>query len=452
MAKRSSTLPIASIELEPTLPLPIYRQLYDQLRQAILTGRLKGGTRLPSTRLFADELGVARNTVLNAFEQLLAEGYLYSRIGAGTYVATVLPEELLNAEPPSDQAGHALRTGRRLSQRGRQLAAAAVEPYLPAERFPAFKLGMPALDSFPFKLWGQLWAARWGSTPRELLTYGEAAGYRELREAIAGYLRSARAVRCEADQVIIVAGTQQGMDLAARLLLDEGDEAWIEDPGYLGAWGALASAGARPCPVPVDSEGLNVEAGMASCPGARLAYVSPSHQHPLGVTMSLRRRLALLDWASRNGAWIIEDDYDSEYRYSGRPLATLQGLDRDGRVIYIGTFSKVLFPGLRLAYLVVPPDMVDPFVAARTYADRASPLQEQAVLADFIQDGHFARHIRRMRELYGERQGLLVETVKVQMAGLLDVTPSPAGMHLVGWLPEGSDDLEASRRALAFGV
>jgi GntR family transcriptional regulator / MocR family aminotransferase len=252
--------------------------------------------------------------------------------------------------------------------------------------------------------------------------------------------------------VIVVAGSQQALDLTARLLLDEGDAAWIEDPGYLGARGALLGAGASLVPVPVDGEGLDVQAGQARNPEARLIYVSPSHQYPYGVTMSLPRRLALLESASRAGAWVLEDDYDSEYRYAGRPLAALQGLDGEGRVIYLGTFSKVLFPALRLGYMVVPPDLVDGFVAARALVDRHSPTLDQAALADFIADGHFARHIRRMRALYAERQAILVEAATHGLAGVLDVSTAEAGMHLVGWLPPGVDDVEASRQAAAHGV
>jgi GntR family transcriptional regulator/MocR family aminotransferase len=252
--------------------------------------------------------------------------------------------------------------------------------------------------------------------------------------------------------VIVVSGSQQALDLSARLLLDPGDKVWVEDPGYAGARGALVGAGAIPVPVPVDEEGLNVEAGTKQDADARLACVTPSHQYPLGATMSLSRRLALLEWANRRDAWVIEDDYDSEYRYSGRPLEALQGLDTEGRVVYAGTFSKVLFPSLRLGYLVVPPDLVDPFTAARELADRHSPLIDQAVLARFISEGHFARHVRRMRKLYAERQSTLVEAANHHLPGLLDIRPAEAGLHLIGQLPEDVDDCEASRYARTEGV
>jgi GntR family transcriptional regulator/MocR family aminotransferase len=302
------------------------------------------------------------------------------------------------------------------------------------------------------KRWGQLTARHWGRVSRHLLDYGDPLGFMPLREAIATYLREARAVRCEAGQVMVVSGSQHGLDLATRLLLDPGERAWIEDPGYLGARGALVAAGARVVPVPVDGDGLVVARGMRVAPDARLAYVTPSHQYPLGVTMSLARRLALLQWARTRRAWIVEDDYDSEYRYTGRPLASLQGLDRHGRVIYVGTFSKVLFPALRLGYVVVPPALVDAFAAARGLVDRHPPSVTQAVLAEFIAEGSFARHVRRTRVRYAEQQAALVDAAARKLGGVLEVSPAEAGMHLVGWLPAGADDRGASAAALAAGL
>jgi GntR family transcriptional regulator/MocR family aminotransferase len=252
--------------------------------------------------------------------------------------------------------------------------------------------------------------------------------------------------------VIVVSGSQQALDLVGRVLLDPDDAVWSEDPGYVGARGALAGAGARIVSVPVDGAGLDVAAGTARCPGARLVFVTPSHQFPLGVVMSLARRLELLAWASQADAWIVEDDYDGEYRYAGQPLASLQGLDADGRVIYAGSFSKVLWPGLRLGYMVVPPDLVEPFVVARALTDRHPPLLEQAILADFIAEGHFARHVRRMRTIYAARQRALVDASREHLAGLLDVQPGEAGLHLVGWLPPGTNDRAASASALSQGV
>jgi GntR family transcriptional regulator/MocR family aminotransferase len=447
MAKRRAVVTIGTLGLDRGASMPLYRQLYEGLREAILAGRLRPGARLPSTRTLAGDLGASRNTVLAAFGQLLAEGYLEGRVGAGTTVAHTLPETLLRARPEAAETG---RPGPRprLSRRGALLLS--TRPALARGAITArpFRPGLPGLDAFPFDLWTRLVARRWRRVPRQLLDYGDPAGYAPLREAIAAYLGEARAVRCEAAQVIVVTGAQQAVDLAARVLLDPGDTAWMEDPGYPGARGALVAAGIHLAPVPVDAEGLDVRGGARRAPGARLVYVTPSHQYPLGVTMSLHRRLALLEWASTSGAWILEDDYDSEYRYAGRPLAALQGLDTAGRVIYAGTFSKVLFPALRLGYLVAPPELVDAFVASRALADRHSPSVTQAALADFIDGGHFARHIRRTRALYAERQAALVRSARRTLGGLLEVLPAEAGMHLMGWLPEGVDDRVASHAAL----
>jgi GntR family transcriptional regulator/MocR family aminotransferase len=452
MSKHSIAVPFTTVSLDSSSPDPLYRQLYEWLRGAILTGQLRPGTRLQSTRELATELGVSRNTVMNAFEQLLAEGYLEGQVGSGTYVSRALPDDMLCIPASRARVTRLSRKGRVLSERGADLARAAVNASQSSLAVRAFRPGTPALDAFPSELWSRLLARRWRNPPRELLGYSNSAGYKELREAIASYLGAARAVNCEAEQVIIVAGAQQALDLVSRLLLGPDDAAWIEDPGYLGTRAAFIGAGARLVPVPVDEEGLDAAAGAACAPDARLVYVSPSHQYPLGVTMSLARRLALLEWASRSGAWIIEDDYDSEYRYAGRPLAALQGLDKEGRVIYLGTFSKVLFPSLRIGYMVVPPDMVDAFAAARGVLSRFTPSMDQAVLADFINEGHFARHIRRMRTLYAERQAMLVETARREMDGLLEINPHEAGIHLVGWLADGLDDRKASEAAASAGV
>lgn len=452
MARTATLVTLPMLTIDPASLLPMYRQVYEGLRRAILTGQLAPGMRLPATRALATELGVARNTVLNAFEQLIAEGYIEGKVGAGTQVAVALPDDLLSAPvvpiPPSQPA----RKGPALSRRGALLAGTRVSVSRPIDSLQAFRTGVPDYAAFPFDICAQLAARHWRNPPRELLSYGDPAGYRHLREAIAAYLGAARAVRCTADQVIIVAGSQQGLDLAARLLLDPGDAVWMEDPGYLGARGALRAAGAQIIPISVGPEGLDVAAGIATCPTARLAYVSPSHQFPLGIMLSLAQRLALLDWAERSQAWIIEDDYDSEYRYASRPLAALQGLDRAHRVLYIGSFSKVLFPALRLGYLVVPPDLVEAFVAARAITDRHSPSMEQAVIADFIREGHFARHIRRMRALYAERQAILRDAAQQILGDRLILAPAEAGMHLIGWLPAGQDATVVAQRAAARGI
>ncbi|MGH9673016.1 MAG: PLP-dependent aminotransferase family protein [Bryobacteraceae bacterium] len=430
----------------------LHRQLYEELREAILSRRLRSGTRLPSTRELAAELKISRNTVMSAFEQLLAEGYLEGKVGSGTYVASRLPDDILciRAQPVAASARPRQRMG--VSRRGTLMRLEHPGPAEIASRPRAFRTGVPALEEFPLDLWARVVSRAWRGARRELLSYGQHAGHSGLRKAIADYLREARGVRCEADQVIIVEGTQQGLDMIARLMLDPGDAVWMENPGYYGAWGAFRAAGARVVAVPVDAEGLDVDEGIRRMESARLAYVTPSHQWPLGAVMTLRRRLALLDWASRARAWIVEDDYDSEYRYSGRPLAAIQGLDRDGHVLYAGSFSKVLVPSLRLGYIVVPGALVDDCIAARRLISYHAPTVEQAALAEFIADGHFARHIRRMRTIYAERQQVLIEESRRRLAGLLDVEPQEAGLALVGWLPEGVDDIAAARRAAEAGV
>jgi len=397
-------------------------------------------------------LSLARNTVMNAYDQLLAEGYVEGHVGSGTYVTRSLPDDLLYTRENSHRVLQLSQKGRSFSRRGAVLTSTPVNASPNPSNIRPFWPGIPALDAFPSKVWSRLVSRYWENPCAKLLGYGDSAGYPQLREAISIYLGAARAVRCTPDQVIITSGRQQAFDLVMRVLLDPGDAAWIEDPGYMGVRAALISAGGRPVPVPMDKEGLDVRAGETLYQDARLAYVSPSHQYPLGVTMSLARRLALLEWANRSGAWIIEDDYDSEYRYTGRPLSALQGLDDQGRVIYLGTFSKVLFPALRLGYLVVPPDRVASFVNARAVLSRFSPSIDQAVLADFINEGHFSRHVRRMRDLYNKRQKTLIQALNSELHDLIEVQPDEAGLHLVGWLPEYFDDVVASSSAAAQGV
>lgn len=452
MSKLPSFITLGTISLERTSSIPLYRQLYDRLRNAILSGQLAVGTRLPPTRAFAEELEVSRNTVVTAFEQLTAEGYIEGKIGAGSYVSSTLPDDILQLRARQREQAQFERSAFStvLSQRGSIIAGISVSTGISAPC--PFRSGVPALDAFPFKVWEQLVVRHWRKPSPDLLCYGHTAGYRPLREAIASYLGAARGVRCEPEQVIIVTGAQKSIDLAGRLLLDPGDGVWVEDPGYPNARRALLGTGARLIPIPVDGEGLNVETGIARQDSrVRMTYITPSYQYPLGISMSLARRLRLLEWANQANTWILEDDYDSEYRYTGRPLAALQGLDQVGRVIYIGTFSKVLFPSLRLGYVVVPPDLIDPFVTALALTNRSIPTIDQAVLTDFIAEGHFARHIRRMRMLYAERQSVLVELVKQKLAGLVEISPAEAGLHLIGWLTNGDDRL-ISKQLASHGV
>jgi GntR family transcriptional regulator/MocR family aminotransferase len=459
MAKQSIGVPLPVFGRLATDPVvTLYRQIYERIRSPILTGSLAPGTRLPSSRTLAGDIGVSRSTVELAFSQLEAEGFLIRKVGAGTYVTSAIPERDRAPRTTAPRASRvaappATPVGRdSLSERGRLVMTAASQ----AESEPAghrlFAPCLPSLESFPLRTWRRLVARHSRLWQGESLFLGDAAGYRPLREALAAYLATARGVRCDWRQIIILTSTQQALDLSARLLLDAGDPVWLEEPGYLGARAALESAGARVVPVPVDTDGLTVDAGITMAPAARLAYVTPSHQYPTGVTMSLGRRLALLEWAARTPAWVIEDDYDSEFRYTGRPLAAIQGLDLGGRVIYTGTFNKVLFPALRLAYVVVPDGLVDAFAAARTIVDGHSPSFMQAVLADFIVAGYLSSHIRRMRALYQERREILLDALARRLAGRIEVTASDTGLHATGWLRNGVDDREVSRRAAAKGL
>lgn len=432
---------------------PMYRQIYDSIRRSILSGELASQTRLPSTRALAENLGVSRITVVNAYEQLLAEGYLEGRTGAGTFVAPVLPDELLlqTAKPAGeiDKAGNYAPLN--LSPYGEKLnskEAATVRAQAIA-KFQPFQNGLTAVDEFPFEIWSRIAAKYYKNPPRALLGYGDPKGCARLREAVAAHLRSARGVNCTAEQIVITSGAQQALDLTARIFIALGDAVLIEDPCYREARNSFAAAGAKLIPIKTDEEGFHVGQIPKTGQKAKLIYVTPSHQYPLGVTMSLTRRLALLEWANQNNAWIIEDDYNSEFRYAGRPLASLQGLDKTGRVIYIGTFSKTIFPALRIGCAVLPPELVDIFTTARALADVHSPAIEQAILADFISEGHFARHVRRMRTLYEKRQNVLLSECEKHLKGLLEVKAADAGMHLVGWLAEGIDDQIISGKASA---
>jgi GntR family transcriptional regulator / MocR family aminotransferase len=433
--------------LDRRSPAPLYRQLYEGFRDAILERRLRAGQRIPSTRSLARELQISRLPLLNAFEQLAAEGYLHSRTGSGTFVATV-PSK---SRPPA-RSPMAVRGKRPVSRDTDFLLAGETDPWL-GGRGP-FRVSEPAADRFPHQIWSRLVGrhARAARGNLRSLHYGDPMGHRPFREAVAEYLRTARAVRCEADQVMVVSGSQQALSLAARVLIEPGGSVWVEEPGYGGAHAVLKLRGARLVPVPVDEEGLDVSAGVERSPDASAVYVTPSHQYPLGMVMSASRRLQLLQWASKTGSWIIEDDYDSEYRYGSPPIASLQGLDRDSRVLYVGTFSKILFPALRLGYVVIPPDLVDRFAAVRDATDIFPPTFPQAVLADFIRQGHFARHLRRTRALYRERRDALVAALREELGDALQILGDDAGMHLVATSTRVRDDREVSIRAARRGL
>jgi GntR family transcriptional regulator / MocR family aminotransferase len=417
-----------ALALDPASNTPLQRQIYDEWRQGILTGRFRRGERVPSTRELAAALAVARTTVTAAYDQLVAEGYLESTHGSGTFVCRELPEELLTARrAPAPRPA--------MPEAAIRIAAIEMDRELPLcepeERVGWLRLSKwrPDLSEFPFAVWHRLLNARMRSRDPELFDYADKPeGYLPLREEIAAYASRSRAVRCTADQVLIVNGSQQALDLCSRLLVEPGDPVVVENPGYQGARQILSARGARVLPARIDPDGIAI-GDLAE--GARVVYVTPSHQFPTGVSMTVARRLELLDWARRNSAVILEDDYDSEYRYSGPPLPAMQGLSPGAPVVYIGTFSKVMFPGLRIGYLIVPPRLVKSFVRAKWLADRQTPVLEQAVLADFLREGHLERHIRRMRRLYGRRREALVEALQHHFGDRAHVLGDDAGMHVV---------------------
>jgi GntR family transcriptional regulator/MocR family aminotransferase len=451
MPKRIAATKRPAIRLDASLSMPLYKQLYERLRGAILEGQLERGARLPSTRTLASELGLSRGTVALAYEQLLLEGYLESRVGHGTAVARQLPAALMreHIDRTRNRPTPALK---RLSARVERIRELPYPERVVRGATRIFRGGEPALDLFPYEIWARLVARHARQSLHRLAHYQSPAGYEPLRVAIAAHIGITRGVRCTPEQIIITAGSQGALDLVARTLLDPGDAAWIENPGYFGAQGALIAAGARLVPVPVDDQGFDLAIGLQRCPEARIVAITPSHQFPTGVTLSLARRLALLEWAKQADAWILEDDYDSEYRFSGRPLEALQGLDHVGRVLYIGTFSKVLFPALRLGYLVAPAELVEPLLATRRFIDVHAPILEQSALADFIHEGHYARHLRHMLQHYNRRRDLLCDALHAQLGDLLEVYTPDAGMHLIGWLPPGKDDRRAADLASQVGI
>lgn len=437
------------VPLDRTVGTPIFRQISDGLRRAILDGRLRPGQRIPSSRGLAADLGVSRLPVLSAYEQLLHEGYLVGRTGSGTFVSQSIPDQLLRS--PAVARPTAEQPRQRPSPRTR---AVPNQPSPTNWSLPVvpFQVGLPALDLFPHSAWAKLIARHVRAETPEQLAYDDPAGLRSLRVAIAEHLRASRAVRCVADQVLIVPGSQAALRLAAATLLEPNDRVAVEEPGYFGAHRALRAAGAQLVPVPVDEEGLHVPTLQRRGTDIRAVYVTPSHQYPLGTTMSASRRFALLDWAARNEAWILEDDYDSEFRYISRPVGALQGMDARDRVIYIGTFSKALFPAVRVGYVVVPPALWSRLLQARFAFDVFTPTLYQRALTEFLQQGHFARHLRRMRSAYLERRDALLRGLAQHCGDQVRVHNSDAGLHVTVLIRKGVDDQELAVRLGRRGV
>ncbi len=435
---------------------PLGQQLYDGIRHAILRGRLLPGARLPSSRELATREGVARNTVLRVFEQLLEEGYLVGRHGAGTFVAPELPDDLLALVGSSTRSVPTPGRPPRMSRRGRQLAA--LTPSWAPERPPLpydFRYGRPSLPDFPLRTWRRLLAECTRDTSGSDLDYGEAAGHPGLREAIAGYLARSRAVRCRPEQVVVVHGSQQALALTTDVLLDPGDRVLVEEPGYAGATAAFRAAGVQIVVGRVGTEGLDLgTVDRRRLRGVRLVYVTPSHQFPTGVIMPLAQRLSLLRWAERTGAWIFEDDYDSEFRFRAPPVESLQGLDQHGTVVYAGTFSKVLFPALRIGYLVLPEPLVHTFTKSKALHDTGTAGLEQRVLERFIRAGHFERHLRRSRARNAVRRAVLLDQLSHHFGENIEISGGNAGLHVMLRLPGLAPAVEPIliERAAAAGV
>ncbi len=438
----NSFCPVVAIDHQDSRPL--HRQISDGFRLAILRANLSAGQQVPSSRQLASELGISRIPVLTAYSQLLAEDYFETRTGSGTFVSRSLAvRRSAVAQPTNGNGGHS--GSRPISARAQSLAK--MDSGLWVFGWGAFGVGQVALDHFPFATWSRLISRHSQRVHAKALHFTDPMGSPEFRKEIATYLRTSRAVNCDPEQILIVSGSQQAIELTTRVLADPGSHVWIEEPGYWSVRRVLLMACCSPVPVPVDHEGINVGEGARLCRNARAAFVTPSHQFPLGATMSATRRIQLLEWAEEAGAWIVEDDYDSEYRYEAMPIASLQGLDRNSRVIYIGTFSKTLFPSLRVGYIVVPHDLIKQFVAVRLASDLFPPHLYQAALADFMAQGHFARHIRRTRQLYRERRSVLVECLQQEFGPSLEILGAEAGLHLVIKLPPEICDVELAERA-----
>lgn len=438
-----------TLVIDPALSAPLHQQVYSQLRWAILSGRLRSGQRIPASRALAMSLGLSRTTVTQGYDQLISEGYLQTRPGSGTYVCDQLPEILLETDGVDPQSQTVVDIP--LSGYGRRVTQSPLRHFQNSCEI-SFRYGHPALDLFPVELWRKLLSKHCRATTQWLNYTDESLGHQPLREAIADYLKRVRAVRCNPAQVLITNGSQQALSLITQLLVNPDDSVAIEEPGYRGARHIFQASGAKLLPIQLDQEGLIVDQLLDHGTIPRLVYVTPSHQFPTGALLSLPRRLALLQWAWKTGSLIVEDDYDSEYRYGGRPMPSLQGLDTHSSVLYVGTFSKVMFPSIRLGYLVLPESLVEVFSKAKWLADRQPPTLSQYALAEFIAAGHLERHIRKMRLCYERRRHALVQSLYRYFGEEVEILGDSAGLHVMAKLPLGISDGDAIARAASVGV
>lgn len=437
--------------------LPGYKRVYEAIRSAIVNRRLPAGSKLPSSRDLARELSASRNMIVAAYDQLQAEGYVSSQTGSGTYVTDVLPDGL--SEGYAHEANVVTTSpaepddGISLSQRGSRLTRE--QGYNAYEVQPLALSGKMDLLNFPIKTWQRVQNQLWRREDVALYDYDSHGGYAPLKKAVADYLRISRGVALDSEQVLITSGTQQSLDLISRMLADQGDVAWVENPCYWGAWSSFYANDLNIRPIAVDREGMNPSAEDLSSPAPKFIYITPSHQYPTGAVMSLPRRRQLIDYAHQSGAWLLEDDYDSEFRYSGRPIASLQGLAHESginRVLYMGTFSKVMFPGIKLSYLVLPKALIEPFKIALYDLYRPGQLHLQASLAEFIEQGHFTTHIRRLRQAYAQRRTILLAVLNKTLRGHVEQMIDDAGLHLVVKLPTHTNDVEIANRCHTQGL
>ncbi|MCP4008308.1 MAG: PLP-dependent aminotransferase family protein [Proteobacteria bacterium] len=449
MVKKTGGALFSTLKIDPSSGTPLYRQLEVKIRQIILNGQLAAETRMPATRQLASDLGISRLTVKNVYEQLIAEGFLWAKQGSGTYVARIQNNDF-HAQTFARKQGK-VPLAQRLSARAAWIGRSKATTRL--DRVRAFRPGIPALDLFPRRAWADAYSTVLRANNDDYLGYGPSSGLEDLKQAIVEHVLDHRGIECLSSQVTITSGAQQAFSLVALALLEPEDIVWMEDPGHIAIRDSMRLLGIDVRSVPIDAEGFCLDHAVRRYPQSRVMFTTPSHQHPLGVVMSLNRRLELLDYANQSGSWVVEDDYDSEFHYTERALPALQALDSDGRVLYVGSFSKSLFPALRLGYLICPPDLARSFAAAQTLLSQNVSLLQQKALANFMLDGSFNAHIRKMRLAYRQRRDRLIECLERYASDLFELAPCHAGMHLIAWLkaPQLSDS-EVAECIWAVGI